>query len=188
MPRKKIDGFPDLERIIEPGWKVADYGGGTNPSPFASVVVDIDVSSERWEGVNAREKGLEVREGDCTDLRSVVRDKEFDFVVASHVAEHVDNPIAFCQEMMRTSRAGYIETPSPLYEVLFAWDEHKWVVDARGDRLCFSARTQENNPAWEWFNSFDRTTARYEHLRSAHAPWLRTRFLWFDDFSWSVEG
>lgn len=184
MPRIECDGFPDLNKIVQPGWRVADYGGGTNPFAGAHVVVDVDPGG--WEGKDARALGIEVRTADVQDLRGVVADKEFDFVVASHIAEHVENPVAFCRELMRTAKGGYVEAPSPFYEVFFQWSEHKWLVEAKGDVLCFRQNTQENCPGRAVYNAFG-GTGPYEHVRSLHEPNLRTRFLWERDFRWRVE-
>lgn len=180
MPRIECHDFPDLKKIIRPGWRVADYGGGTNPAECCQTVVDIAPT-------NAASLGKEVRIGDCQNLKEIVADKEFDFVIASHVAEHVENPIAFCRELIRTARAGYVETPAPLYEVFFEWYEHKWIVDIRGDALCFRQKTKETCPGRAIFDALGGTTA-YEHLRSRHEPLFRTRLLWVDDFKWMVEG
>lgn len=185
MPRLHLDGFPDFSKILQPSWKIADYGGGTNPNPAAQVVVDINPGG--WKGQDARELGLEVRTADVQNLRGVVKDKEFDFVIASHVAEHVENPIAFCKEMMRTAKAGYIETPAPTYELFFEWIEHRWVVGTMGDALCFREKSQDVLPGRMIFDAFG-GTAPFEHLRTKHEPLLRTRFLWKDDFKWIIEG
>lgn len=181
MPRIKLDGFPDFSKIIDPGWLVADYGGGTNPNDFSSVVVDILQT-------NALELGKKVILADCQNLRGKVADKQFDFVIASHVAEHVDNPIAFCRELIRTAKRGYIETPSPIYESFFEWSEHKWVVSIRGDAICFQTKTRESCPGMAIMNAFGGTTSPFEHIRSRHEPLLRTRFLWEDEFKWMIEG
>jgi len=189
MPRIDCPDFPDLGAIIQPGWRVADYGGGTNPYPKAHVVIDNDPGG--WvdrctDGKDAREFDLEVRTADVQALQGVVADKEFDFVIASHVAEHVDNPIAFCREMIRTAKRGYIETPSPIYEAFFTWASHKWMVEVRNDALCFREKNATNCPGYMLFNAFG-GTGPFEHLRARHEPSLRTIFLWEGDFKWVIE-
>ncbi len=58
------------------------------------------------------------------------REGGFGFVIASHVAEHVDDPEQFCGELQRVSRAGYVETPSPAFEWAVPTSNHRWRVSA----------------------------------------------------------
>src|SRR5260370_17414930 len=44
-------------------------------------------------------------------------DKHFDFSFCAGTLEDVRDPIGACHELMRVSRAGYIETPSRLREI-----------------------------------------------------------------------
>ena len=59
------------------------------------------------------------------------KDKEFDYVILSHVLEHVDDIQEFSKEIERISNAGYIELPTKLADNLtIGCDEedigHKW--------------------------------------------------------------
>jgi len=59
------------------------------------------------------------------------KDKEFDYVILSHVMEHVPNLIEFKSEVERIGKAGYIELPTKLNDnIVFGCDEeilgHKW--------------------------------------------------------------
>ena len=52
-------------------------------------------------------------------------DKHFDFIYSRHTMEDIQNPDFSLREIIRTSHAGYIETPSPLVEVMKgidSWD------------------------------------------------------------------
>ncbi|HEX9007177.1 MAG TPA: methyltransferase domain-containing protein, partial [Bacteroidota bacterium] len=71
-------------------------------------------------------------------------DKSFDYVIASHILEHVDDPVAVAAELMRVAHAGYIETPSELGERLFGWSFHKWMVHREDDTLVMRPRTEES--------------------------------------------
>ena len=62
------------------------------------------------------------------------KDKEFDYVILSHVLEHVDNIYEFTKEIERISHSGYIELPTKLADNLtFGCDEedvgHKWWLE-----------------------------------------------------------
>jgi SAM-dependent methyltransferase len=78
--------------------------------------------------------------------------RAFDFVYASHVLEHVVDPVQACREIMRVGAAGYIETPSPFLEQgLAIGDEsspehwyHRWFVFSLGsDQLVFEPKSVE---------------------------------------------
>jgi ubiquinone/menaquinone biosynthesis C-methylase UbiE len=62
------------------------------------------------------------------------RDKEFDYVILSHVLEHVPNILEFAKEIERISKSGYIEVPTKLADnLVFGCDEkdvgHKWWLE-----------------------------------------------------------
>ena len=53
------------------------------------------------------------------------RDNEFDYVICSHVIEHVVDPVAFLNEVFRVGTGrGYIEYPLITYEQLYDFDVH----------------------------------------------------------------
>lgn len=116
---------------IEPGWRVLDIGSGHNPHPRADVLLERDVDADDARG------GVSI---DTSDPRLVVgdalempfRDGEFDYVIASHVAEHVDDPERLCRELTRVGRAGYVETPGWFGDRLLREDYHPWRVRRHG--------------------------------------------------------
>ena len=70
---------------------------------------------------------------DVNDSKLPFEDKEFDFVFASHILEHVSDPMGFISEMVRVGKKGYIEVPTPLADNLVSGDDwgergHKWWV------------------------------------------------------------
>jgi ubiquinone/menaquinone biosynthesis C-methylase UbiE len=63
--------------------------------------------------------------------------KSCDFVVASHIAEHVEDPEHFCWDLERIGKAGYIETPGLVQELLHNFSMHPWWVTKVGKTLIF---------------------------------------------------
>ncbi len=52
-------------------------------------------------------------------------DNQFDYVIVSHVIEHVKNPEKFMDEVFRVGGGrGYLEFPLPTYEYLYDFDVH----------------------------------------------------------------
>ena len=53
------------------------------------------------------------------------KDNSFDFVIASHVLEHSEDPEKFLKELQRVSKAGYIEVPDAFMERLTNYSAHR---------------------------------------------------------------
>jgi SAM-dependent methyltransferase/uncharacterized protein YbaR (Trm112 family) len=134
---------------IGPNDLVLDIGSGHSPHPRADVLCDryIDDDTERGGSIRA-DRPLIV--ADAHDLP--FKDKAFDYVVTSHIIEHMDDPVRFCQELMRVSRAGHIASPSEIAEKLFYWPFHKWYVNKIGDTLVLHPKNDDPNIFGELFD------------------------------------
>ena len=110
-------------------WKILDVGCGYRAHKSASVIADIQDLSNFYENKNFVK---------ITEKKLPFKDKEFDFVIASHVIEHVDDFEFFIKELERISSKGYIELPSRL-----------------GDNLVFE---NKNDHIW-WFYYNDTTNS-----------------------------
>ena len=105
-------------------WKILDIGCGYTANKHATVIADIKNLSDFYKDKNFIK---------ITDKNLPFKDKEFDFVISSHVIEHVEDFEFFLKELERISTKGYIELPSRL-----------------GDNLVFE---NKNDHIW-WF-TFD---------------------------------
>ena len=125
----KRTSITHVNRILEENlnWKILDIGCGYRANKNASIIADIQDFSDFY-----KEKEFVKIEGKNLPFK----DKEFDFVIASHVIEHIDNFEFFIKELERISSKGYIELPSRL-----------------GDNLVFE---NKNDHIW-WF-CFDDVT------------------------------
>ena len=111
---------------------VLEVGSGGNPYPRANVLLDAYL--------NTRERHYQRLVVDRPTVlarveRMPFRDKAFDFVIASHVLEHSDDPEAFVAELQRVARAGYIETPHAILERLCPYLDHRLELSVDGDVL-----------------------------------------------------
>jgi ubiquinone/menaquinone biosynthesis C-methylase UbiE len=100
-------------------WKILDIGCGYRAHPAASTIADVQDFSKLYKDkkfVKIEEKTLPFK------------DKEFDFVIASHVIEHVEDFEFFIKELERISTKGYIELPSRLADNLVFENQkdHVW--------------------------------------------------------------
>ena len=120
---------------ISPEMSVLDVGSGAFPNQRATICVDRDLYDNRHRAGAGlvRDRPLV-----CADVTALpFRDGAFDYVIASHLAEHVDDPDGFCRELSRVAAAGYIETPSPIADVLLHEDYHLWRVSSRDGAMTF---------------------------------------------------
>lgn len=127
---------------IDDAWRVLDVGSGHHPHPRADVLLDLF-----FDGDNTSRSGQPILLGQgrpvCADaLRMPFADGAFDFAVASHIAEHVPDPVALCRELARVSRRGYLETPSKFTETTRGAPYHLWYVSRRGSGLVFETATR----------------------------------------------
>ena len=106
--------------------KILDLGCSLkNYWPEANHYADLDDFSEEFNKLNLKYTQIK------KDHKLPFKDKEFDYVILSHVLEHVPNLIEFISEIERISKAGYIELPTKLNDnLVFGCDEddigHKW--------------------------------------------------------------
>ena len=88
-----------------PNWNILDIGCGYTANQFAKTVADVQDLS----GFYKNKKFVRIK-----DKRLPFKDNEFDFVISSHVIEHVEDFKFFISEIERVTAQGYIELPSRL--------------------------------------------------------------------------
>ena len=131
---------------INPGDKVLDAGCGTLPFPLATHLCDITMGTNPAGRIGSdpvpfNKLGKPFYE--CSIDKMPFEDKEFDFVYCAHVLEHLNDPQAACQEIIRVGKRGYIECPSSWHEIVFPAGDHKWLVDHERNCLIFREKLDE---------------------------------------------
>ena len=90
-------------------WKILDIGCGYTAHENATVICDVQDLSSFY-----KDKNFVKLDGNVLPFK----DNEFDFVIASHVIEHVKDVKTFINELSRISSKGYIELPTILEDNL----------------------------------------------------------------------
>ena len=105
-------------------WNILDIGCNVAAVEFAHTVADVQNFSKFYKEKNKKFVLIE-------NKILPFSDKQFDFVYASHVIEHVEDVSFFISELKRISKEGYIELPSILEDNLVlstnSIDDHKWM-------------------------------------------------------------
>ena len=139
----KRSTFTNLNKILEKNsnWNILDIGCGYRAHRQATVIADVQNFSDYYKEkqfVQIKKKLLPFK------------DKEFDFVIASHVIEHVEDFEFFIKELERISSKGYIELPTRLGDnlVFENKNDHIWwfCYDDINNKLIVSKKNQLIDP------------------------------------------
>ena len=133
--------FVDNLLLNNPSWKVLDVGCGYTAHNNATVICDVQDLSNFYKD----KEFVKIDEGALP-----FKDKEFDFVIASHVIEHVKDVNFFIQELQRIASKGYIELPTILEDNLVFENkkDHLWHMEFDDDKnqLIISKKVQFLEP------------------------------------------
>jgi 2-polyprenyl-3-methyl-5-hydroxy-6-metoxy-1,4-benzoquinol methylase len=131
--------YIDFSKYIKAGDKVLDIGSGGYPFPLATHLADFFEENTSHRSENLVKDGRNFINCDIENLP--FKDKEFDFIYCSHVLEHVNDPVRACNELIRTGKRGYIETPTKTSDIMFNFtnlkNHHKWHIEITGNTIIF---------------------------------------------------
>jgi SAM-dependent methyltransferase len=159
--------------VVEPHLKkckhILDVGSGQLPCPRATILADYfpDKSIHRSDYPVVEDRPLVV----CSAQRLPFLAGVFDFVICSHVLEHLDDPVGAVAQMARVARAGYFETPAYGKDILVGTGRmHRWQVVEFDGSLHFFEYSRRQKEA---------------HV---HSPvmdlWLQETYHPWQDFFW----
>ena len=141
MIKRSSKKYIDSQLEQNPSWNILDIGCGYTAHKKANVICDVQDLSEFYKGrdfVKLKDKTLPFK------------DKEFDFVITSHVIEHVEDVNFFIKELQRISTKGYIELPTILEDnlVFENKNDHLWHMefDDVNHQLLIKKRIQYLEP------------------------------------------
>ena len=122
MIKRTSKAFIEKTLSLNSSWNILDIGCGYGASKYANVVCDVQDLSKYYPNKTFIK---------LTEKKLPFKDKEFDFVIASHVMEHVDDIEFFISELERVSQQGYIELPTMLEDNLVFENkkDHIWHMD-----------------------------------------------------------
>jgi SAM-dependent methyltransferase len=121
---------------------VLDVGSGDKPHWRADVLLDRYVGDEHGgqrSGDSAARVDRPLFDADAADMPFA--DAAFDYVICSHVLEHVEHPDAVISELVRVAKAGYIEVPEAASAKIVDFPSHLWWVTLQDGELVFTAKT-----------------------------------------------
>jgi len=130
--------FPEKIKNIKSSDRVLEIGPGALPHPRSDVFLDLAFETEeqaRSQRGDAEAIELEKPVVYYDGTTFPFADGEFDYVICSHVIEHVPDVNLFLNELFRVASAGYLEYPTIYYEYLYNFDVHLNVAKWKNDTL-----------------------------------------------------
>ena len=123
--------YPERIKSIKPGDRVLEIGPGATPYFRSDVFLELayEYDKERIAqsghiGILKTNKQIVYYDGG----KFPFEDNEFDYVICSHVLEHVPNADSFLVEIQRVAKKGYIEFPTIYYDYIYNFPEHLLLI------------------------------------------------------------
>lgn len=140
--RRKVE---EKKLDIKPSDRVLEVGSGHDPYARSDVLCDKYVEDDTERGGELETGNRPFHKADIEDMP--FEDNEFDFVIASHVVEHVENPSNAIEELQRVAKRGYIECPSYFGELIRPGREyHRWCILPIDGKIIFHNKEELDFP------------------------------------------
>ena len=169
---------------------VLDVGSGDKPHWRADVLLDRFVGSEfggQRSGRPAARVSRPLFAADAADMPFA--DGVFDYVVCSHVLEHVNDPAAVVAEITRVGRAGYVEVPQAASAKILDFPSHLWWCRLDGSTLVFTAKhARAFDPEIAGYIERSGLEREFEKLLDRAFDYRVVSLRWKDDIDVRVEG
>lgn len=170
---------------------VLDIGSGEKPHWRADVLCDFypdeEFSVQRSGGGHAHvTKPMVI--GNVEKLP--FKDNAFDFVIASHLLEHIPDVEKACQELIRVAKAGYIEVPSEGQAKIHDLDSHLWYCKKKGKKLVFTAKDKRvfDEEVYKFADELIKRKVWYPKVIHPNFDLVGISIWWEDHFDFEVNG
>lgn len=180
--------FPERVQSIKKYDKVLEVGPGATPHPRSDIFLEFkyENTDERIEqsgyvGILETDKPIVYYDGSTFPFE----DNEFDYVICSHVLEHVPKKDVelFMSELQRVAKKGYIEYPNIFYEIINYQDVHLWFMNYRDSKIYFLDKSIfKSNYAHKSFRELFYANDRY-----IYQAFARYKNFFFCGFEWKNE-
>lgn len=162
---------------------VLDVGSGGNPYPRSDVLLDRLTGDEHRNGESM------MIDRNCVfgnAAQMPFKDNAFDFVIASHILEHMSHPDTFISELKRVGKAGYIETPSALFERLYPYHIHCLEVEKVDEILHINKKNQAIQDSFLGTKGLLATNTHLGKLMADRPEIFHVQYLWNKEINFII--
>jgi len=169
---------------VTQGGLVLDVGSGGKPYPRSDVLLDRMTGAEHRNGA-AMMLDRPAVFGDAQ--RMPFKDKVFDFVIASHILEHMNDPAVFLSELQRVGKAGYIETPNVFFERLQPFNIHCLEVVCVNGVLHIHKKQRPVEDPFLGGLGFLENDAKWKELFFEAPEMFHVRYFWNEKIDYTIQ-
>lgn len=140
--------FHDKITSIKPTDRVLEIGPGGTPHSRADVFLDLDPKLYKnsdeaaWQRGKAAPLQTEKPVIYYDGKRFPFKTGEFDYIIATHVLEHVPDVDQFLAEVFRVGKMGYIEYPTIYYDYVYDIPVHVNFLKKHGDTIYWMKKSE----------------------------------------------
>jgi SAM-dependent methyltransferase len=180
--------FPELIQSIKAGDRVLEIGPGGSPHPRADIFLEYDFDSlSIAEAQRGYDQPLKTDKPIIyyKDTKFPFDDQEFDYIICSHVLEHVPDLDLFVAEICRIGKAGYLEYPTIYYDYIYNFPAHTTFVKRKQEELFWIPKAQTPLAEFQLIQNlfYESLSQRYFDLVDDLKPFFFEGFEWFEPIS-----
>jgi ubiquinone/menaquinone biosynthesis C-methylase UbiE len=135
--------FPEKIKSIKSNDRVLEVGPGGTPHPRSDVFLEkIYTTEAAWETQRGCAPKLKTSKETVfyEGGKFPFKDNEFDYVICSHVIEHVEDVEFFLSELFRVAPKGYLEYPTIYYEYAYNFFDHLSFIKFKNKTLFYMSK------------------------------------------------
>ena len=83
------------------------------------------------------------KEIDYSTIKLPFKDKTFDLVYATNILAYAHQPIKMFEEIKRIGKRAHIKERSEFAEMIFGWQETKWIIDVENNELIIKSKNPQ---------------------------------------------
>ncbi len=175
--------FAERIKSINPTDRVLEVGPGATPHPRSDIFLELKYENEKERIAQSGNIGLLKTDKEVVYYdggKFPFKDKEFDYIICSHVLEHVGDADEFLRELQRVGRKGYLEFPTVYYDYLYNFPEHQLFLFEKKGVIYWMTKEESGLQNYNTIQKFFNITCELKYYETINT----FKDYFFQGFEW----